>query len=107
MSVPLAWPRVLDFFGTPLVIEPSLRLTGGTARCCASLRGGKEVVCLRGRSWPEFQDKRAGYLSAAALQRGGSNNPDQEAGPICQPLNQSGYIPGSILLGIVAKYRKK
>jgi len=23
MSVPLAWPQVLDFFGTPLVIEPS------------------------------------------------------------------------------------
>jgi hypothetical protein len=23
MSVPPAWPEVLDFFGTPLVIEPS------------------------------------------------------------------------------------
>jgi hypothetical protein len=23
MSVPPAWPQVLDFFGTPLVIEPS------------------------------------------------------------------------------------
>ena len=23
MSVPFAWPQVLDFFGTPLVIEPS------------------------------------------------------------------------------------
>src|SRR6516165_10745668 len=23
MSIPLAWPQVLDFFGTPLVIEPS------------------------------------------------------------------------------------
>ena len=23
MSVPSAWPQVLDFFGTPLVIEPS------------------------------------------------------------------------------------
>src|SRR5436309_11565613 len=23
MSVPAAWPQVLDFFGTPLVIEPS------------------------------------------------------------------------------------
>jgi hypothetical protein len=23
MSVPHAWPQVLDFFGTPLVIEPS------------------------------------------------------------------------------------
>jgi hypothetical protein len=23
MSIPAAWPRVLDFFGTPLVIEPS------------------------------------------------------------------------------------
>jgi hypothetical protein len=23
MSIPAAWPQVLDFFGTPLVIEPS------------------------------------------------------------------------------------
>jgi hypothetical protein len=23
MSIPPAWPQVLDFFGTPLVIEPS------------------------------------------------------------------------------------
>jgi hypothetical protein len=23
MSIPAAWPRVLDFFATPLVIEPS------------------------------------------------------------------------------------
>src|SRR5260370_29307166 len=23
MSIPSAWPQVLDFFGTPLVIEPS------------------------------------------------------------------------------------
>jgi hypothetical protein len=23
MSVPSAWPQILDFFGTPLVIEPS------------------------------------------------------------------------------------
>jgi hypothetical protein len=22
MSIPAAWPQVLDFFGTPLVIEP-------------------------------------------------------------------------------------
>jgi hypothetical protein len=24
MSIPPAWPQVLDFFGTPLVIEPSV-----------------------------------------------------------------------------------
>ncbi|HKB35526.1 MAG TPA: hypothetical protein VKD72_03670 [Gemmataceae bacterium] len=23
MSLPAAWPQILDFFGTPLVIEPS------------------------------------------------------------------------------------
>jgi hypothetical protein len=23
VSIPAAWPQVLDFFGTPLVIEPS------------------------------------------------------------------------------------
>ena len=23
MSIPAAWPQVLDFFGTPLAIEPS------------------------------------------------------------------------------------
>ena len=23
MSIPSAWPQVIDFFGTPLVIEPS------------------------------------------------------------------------------------
>jgi hypothetical protein len=23
MSIPAAWPQLLDFFGTPLVIEPS------------------------------------------------------------------------------------
>ena len=25
MSIPAAWPQVLDFFGTPLVLEPDLR----------------------------------------------------------------------------------
>jgi hypothetical protein len=24
MSIPAAWPQILNFFGTPLVIEPSL-----------------------------------------------------------------------------------
>ena len=31
MSVPLAWPQVLDFFGTPLVIEPSQGQLSGDA----------------------------------------------------------------------------
>src|SRR6516164_918948 len=31
MSVPHAWPRVLDFFGTPLVIEPSAGQLSGDA----------------------------------------------------------------------------
>jgi hypothetical protein len=31
MSVPHAWPQVLDFFGTPLVIEPSAGQLSGDA----------------------------------------------------------------------------
>jgi hypothetical protein len=31
MSVPPAWPQVLDFFGTPLVIEPSAGQLSGDA----------------------------------------------------------------------------
>jgi hypothetical protein len=31
MSVPSAWPQVLDFFGTPLVIEPSRGQLSGDA----------------------------------------------------------------------------
>ena len=31
MSVPGAWPQVLDFFGTPLVIEPSPGQVSGDA----------------------------------------------------------------------------
>jgi hypothetical protein len=31
MSVPSAWPQVLDFFGTPLVIEPSQGQLSGDA----------------------------------------------------------------------------
>ena len=31
MSVPPAWPQVLDFFGTPLVIEPSPGQLSGDA----------------------------------------------------------------------------
>ena len=31
MSLPGAWPQVLDFFGTPLVIEPSAGQLSGDA----------------------------------------------------------------------------
>src|SRR5215470_13731389 len=31
MSIPSAWPQVLDFFGTPLVIEPSAGQLSGDA----------------------------------------------------------------------------
>ena len=31
MSIPAAWPQVLDFFGTPLVIEPSAGQLSGDA----------------------------------------------------------------------------
>ena len=31
MSIPAAWPQVLDFFGTPLVIEPSVGQLSGDA----------------------------------------------------------------------------
>ena len=31
MSIPSAWPQVLDFFGTPLVIEPSPGQLSGDA----------------------------------------------------------------------------
>ena len=31
MSIPAAWPQVLDFFGTPLVIEPSQGQLSGDA----------------------------------------------------------------------------
>jgi hypothetical protein len=36
MSVPAAWPQVLDFFGTPLVIEPSPGQLSSDAGCCPS-----------------------------------------------------------------------
>jgi hypothetical protein len=32
MSVPPTWPRTLDYFGTPLDIEPSAVLVSGDAR---------------------------------------------------------------------------
>jgi hypothetical protein len=31
MSIPSAWPQVLDFFGTPLVVEPSPGQLSGDA----------------------------------------------------------------------------
>ena len=70
MSVPSTRPQVLDFFGRPLVIQPSpeqlssdagllsvrqfdehLGLAGAfvgalTARCCAFPNGDKGAVCL-------------------------------------------------------------
>jgi hypothetical protein len=39
MSVPAAWPQVLDFLGTPLVIEPSpgqLSSDAGLPPCASS-----------------------------------------------------------------------
>ena len=36
MSVPLAWPQVLDFFGTPLVFEPSAGQLPGDAGLLAA-----------------------------------------------------------------------
>ena len=84
MNIPAAWPQILDFFGTPLVIEPSqgqlssdagllplrqfddrigltraftIVLTSWTARCCHSLRGGKGAVCLGGPSRPKSREK--------------------------------------------------
>jgi hypothetical protein len=31
MSIPAVWPQVLDFFGTPLVLEPSVGQLSGNA----------------------------------------------------------------------------
>ena len=45
MSVPPTWPRTLDYFGTPLVIEPSAGLLSGDAGLLAIRRSG-ERSCL-------------------------------------------------------------
>jgi hypothetical protein len=50
MSVPRAWPQVLDFFGTPLVLEPSpgqLSSDGGLL----PIRHFDERIGLAPRPW--------------------------------------------------------
>jgi hypothetical protein len=47
MSIPGVWPQVLDFFGTPLVIEPSPgQLSGDSGG-----KGGCVSVASPGRSY--------------------------------------------------------
>ena len=58
MSVPPAWPQVLDFFGTPLVIEPSPGQLSGDA---GLIKVAAEVIVRTRRimvrlssSWPHL-----------------------------------------------------
>jgi hypothetical protein len=68
MSIPSAWPQVLDFFGTPLVIEPALGQLSSDAGLLPVLRlivgaapplGSVNAVYLR--------DGATGKLLAAVL----------------------------------------
>jgi hypothetical protein len=56
MSVPPTWPQVLDFFGTPIVIEPSPGQLSSDAGLL-SIRQFDERIGLTQR--PDFLDKLA------------------------------------------------
>ena len=47
MSVPAAWPQVLDFFGTPLVIEPSAGQLSGDAGLRAVRQFDQRIALTR------------------------------------------------------------
>ena len=47
MSVPPAWPQVPDFFGTPLVIEPSAGQLSGDAGRLPARPFGQRVGLTR------------------------------------------------------------
>ena len=101
MSVPLAWPQVLDFFGTPLVIEPSpgqvsgdagllpaRRLVAriGLARAFAEAVDGPRATGLPGHSLSERARARVvGILSGCQDRDGHGNRLDsgaaQRSGP--------------------------
>src|SRR5262249_24585307 len=53
MSIPAAWPQVLDFFGTPLVIEPSPGQLSSEALLTSS-------VDNTGRAWHLATGKQIG-----------------------------------------------
>jgi hypothetical protein len=56
MSLPGVWPQVLDFFGTPLVIEPSPGQVSSDAGLLP-IRQFDEPICLS-RSWPSGSANR-------------------------------------------------
>jgi len=60
LSLPGAWPEVLDFFGTPLVIEPSPETWSGD--------GGLLPVCQSGQ--------RLEFTQASPAARAGARDPD-------------------------------
>jgi hypothetical protein len=47
MSIPPAWPEVLDFFGTPLVLEPSPGQLSGDAGLLSDSHPGIFFACFR------------------------------------------------------------
>ena len=89
MSVPPAWPQVLDFFGTPLLIEPSPgRLSGdagllpvrqfdqriGLTRAYAEAVDGPRATGLTEQSLPERARARVVGVFAGSQDGDGQGN---------------------------------
>ena len=66
MSLPGVWPQVLDFFGTPLVMEPAPGQPSGDAGVLP-IRRFDEPICLS-RSWLSGS---ANWLEATGQQPSG------------------------------------
>ena len=81
MSVPAAWPQVLDFFGTPLVIEPSP----------GQLSGDAGLLPIR-----QF-DERIGLTQALTAALDDPRDPDLTAHPFLEMVRSRVY-------GILAGY---
>src|SRR5262245_20762197 len=85
MSVPAAWPQVLTFFGTPLVIEPSAGTSAGGAPLGA--------VVGQGAGFPQPVVGPAGSVSGGgrgARSRGGASGPAQAGDGFEVDLDHSG-----------------
>src|SRR6516225_6593126 len=81
MSVPPAWPQVLDFFGTPLVIEPS----------AGQLSSDAGLLPIR-----QF-DERIGLTQALTAALDDPRDPDLTAHPFLEMVRSRVY-------GILAGY---
>jgi hypothetical protein len=96
MSIPPAWPQRLDFFGTPLVLEPSPgRLSGDAANVHAARGADFDLDYLVTPPVVPFRSPGAGgdVQAGGEMERGGSPFPLAQVGE--RPVSSWRRLPGS------------